>query len=58
MIPVLSALMGEQSKPILAKVNAVMERISAVMMPLLLGLVGLALLADALTYFYSGHSLF
>ena len=58
LIPVLSAVMGEKSKPVLARINAVMERISAFLMPLLLGLVGLALLADGLYYLYSGQSLF
>jgi len=58
MVPVLSAVMGEKSKPLLAKVNAVMERISDFLMPLMLGLVGLALLADAITYFLQGKSLF
>ena len=58
MVPVLSAVMGERSKPLLARVNAVMERISSFLMPLMLGLVGLALLADSITYFLSGESLF
>ena len=57
-VPVMSAVMGEKSKPLLAKVNAVMERISVFLMPLMLGLVGLALLADAITYFLQGKSLF
>ena len=58
MIPLLSAIMGEKSKPLLAKINAVMERISDFLMPLMLGLVGLALLADSITYFIHGNSLF
>jgi len=58
LVPVLSAVMGERSKPLLARVNAVMERISSFLMPLMLGLVGLALLADSITYFLSGESLF
>ena len=58
MIPVLSAVMGERSRPLLAKINAFMERVSQFLMPLMLGLVGLALLADALSYFFRGDSLF
>ena len=58
MVPILSAVMGERSKPLLARVNAVMERISSFLMPLMLGLVGLALLADSITYFLRGESLF
>ena len=58
MIPLLSAIMGEKSKPLLERINAVMERISDVLMPLMLGLVGLALLADSITFFLHGNSLF
>ena len=58
MVPLLSAVMGEKSKPLLAKINAVMERLSGFLMPLMLGLVGLALLADSITYFLHGNSLF
>jgi threonine/homoserine/homoserine lactone efflux protein len=58
MIPLLSAIMGENSKPLLAKINAFMERISDILMPLMLGLVGLALLADSISYFIHGNSLF
>jgi cytochrome c biogenesis protein CcdA len=57
-VPVLTAAMGENSKPVLAKVNASMERISDLLMPLLLGLVGLALLADSVSFFVRGISLF
>jgi cytochrome c biogenesis protein CcdA len=58
MIPLLTAIMGERSKPILARINNFMERISEYLMPVLLGIVGLALLADAIWFFTSGESLF
>ncbi len=58
MIPLLTAVMGERSKPILARINNFMERVSEYLMPVLLGIVGLALLADAIWYFASGESLF
>jgi hypothetical protein len=58
MIPVLTAVMGEGSKPILARINGFMERVSKFLMPILLGLVGLALLVDATWYFIHGTSLF
>ena len=58
MIPVLTAVMGERSKPFLARINGFMERVSTYLMPALLGLVALALLADAIWYFASGESLF
>jgi threonine/homoserine/homoserine lactone efflux protein len=58
MIPLLTAVMGERSKPILARINNFMERISEYLMPVLLGIVGLALLADAIWFFANGESLF
>ena len=58
MIPVMTAVMGERSKPILARINNFMERVSAYLMPVLLGIVGLALLADSIWYFVRGESLF
>jgi cytochrome c biogenesis protein CcdA len=57
-VPVLSAMMGEQARPVLAKVNAVMEKASGVLMPLLLGAIGLTLVADAIKYFITGTPLF
>jgi cytochrome c biogenesis protein CcdA len=58
LVPVLSAVMGERAKPVLARINAVMEKVSGFLMPLMLGLIGLALLADALSYFIRGIPLF
>ncbi len=58
LVPVLSAVMGERAKPVLARINAVMDKISGFLMPLMLGLIGLALLADALSYFFRGIPLF
>jgi len=58
MIPIMTAVMGERSKPILARVNNFMERVSGYLMPVLLGVVGLALLADAIVFFIKGESLF
>ena len=58
LVPVLSALMGDRARPVLMRINRGLDKVSGVVMPLLLGLVGLALLADALTYFVRGSSLF
>jgi len=58
LVPVLSAVMGEKARPILQKINRGLDKVSAVLMPLLLGLVGLALLADAINYFVTGSPLF
>ena len=58
MIPLLTAVMGDRSKPILASVNGFMEKAGAVIMPLLLLVIGLALLLDSLWYFLRGASFF
>jgi len=57
-VPILRGVMGEQARPLLARINDVIERISGVLMPILLGLIGLALIADGVTYFTTGESLF
>jgi cytochrome c biogenesis protein CcdA len=58
LVPVLSAVMGEKARPILQRINQGLDKVSGVLMPLLLGLVGLALLADAINYFMTGSPLF
>jgi cytochrome c biogenesis protein CcdA len=57
-VPFLSAIMGKNAQPLLARVNAGLDRASTILMPLLLGLLGLALLIDAASYFIRGTSLF
>jgi cytochrome c biogenesis protein CcdA len=57
-IPVLSAVMGEKAKPVLGRINAFLEKVSSVLMPLLLGGIGLLLLIDAIKYFATGVPLF
>lgn len=58
LIPILTAIMGDRSKPILARVNGYMEKASDVIMPLLLFAIGLALLVDSVWYFIHGESFF
>ena len=58
LIPILTAIMGDRSKPILARVNGFMEKASDVIMPLLLLAIGLALLVDSVWYFMRGESFF
>ena len=58
LVPVLSAVMGERAKPILGRINEVLDKVSGFLMPAMLGIIGLALLADALKYFFTGSSLF
>ena len=56
-IPGLYLLIGERSKPILEEINNVLDRIANVLLPLLLGLIGLALVADAVYFFMTGEGL-
>lgn len=57
-VPVLVMMMGENSRPVLARINEKVDRVSTYLMPLLLGFVGMALVLDALLYFTSGKGLF
>jgi cytochrome c biogenesis protein CcdA len=58
LVPLLSAVMGDRAKPVLGRINRFLDRVSAFLLPAMLGLIGLALLADALTYYFTGSSLF
>ncbi len=58
LIPVLTMIMGDRSKPILARINGYMEKASDIIMPLLLLAIGLALLVDSTWYFIRGESFF
>ena len=58
LIPVLTVVMGDRSKPILDRINGLMEKASDVIMPLLLLAIGLALLLDSVWYFVRGESFF
>jgi len=57
-VPVLIAVMGERGRPILERINNVLDRVSGFLMPIILALVALALIADAVVYFLTGESLF
>lgn len=57
-VPVLIAVMGDRGKPILQRINTVLDRVSGFLMPIILALVALALIADAVAYFLNGESLF
>ena len=57
-VPSLVAVMGRRAQPVLQKINTVLDRGSAFLMPIILALVGLALIADAIKYFWTGSSLF
>ena len=57
LVPILVALIGDSSRPILEKINNVLISLVDRFMPVLLLLLGLALTADALTYLTSGETL-
>ena len=56
-VPLLVLVMGERSKTILARINGWLERVSSVLMPLLIGGLGGFLVADAISYFARGQGL-
>ncbi len=57
-VPLLSAVLGEKAKPLLTRISAFLDKISGALMPLMLGLIGLALVLDAMWYFVKGTPLF
>jgi threonine/homoserine/homoserine lactone efflux protein len=57
LIPIIVALMGDTSKPILEKINNVLVGLVDRFMPILLLLLGIALSADALVFLISGEAL-
>lgn len=58
LIPLLTAIMGDRSKPVLARVNGFMEKAGDFIMPLLFLMIGLALLLDSVWFFVRGESFF
>jgi cytochrome c biogenesis protein CcdA len=57
LVPILVALTGDSSKPILDKINNVLISLVDEFMPVLLLLLGIALTADAVVYLVSGETL-
>ncbi len=57
-VPVLAYLMGESSGPILTKINNKVDQISSFLMPILLAVLGIAMIVDAVLYFVKGEGLF
>lgn len=57
LVPLLVLIMGDESGGILKRINERIDKVSNVMMPALLGLVGLALVADALVFLLTGKGL-
>ena len=57
-VPFMVAILGDRGQPLLKRINSMLDRTSGFLMPVILGLVGLALVADALLYFATGKGLF
>lgn len=57
-VPVLALALGDRSRPLLARINEKVDRISAYLMPVMLTLVGIALVLDAILFFAVGKGLF
>ena len=56
-VPAAVAISGESARPMLEKINGFLARASDIVMPWMLGLLGLALVADSVAYFYRGEGL-
>jgi cytochrome c biogenesis protein CcdA len=57
-VPGLALALGARSRPVLARINEKVDRVSAYLMPAMLGLVGLFLMVDAVLFFATGKGLF
>lgn len=57
LVPLLVAIMGDQSKPVLERINRFMVAATDKLMPVLLLLIGLALIADSIYFFATGDGL-
>jgi len=57
-VPGLVLILGDGAKNILERLNAQVERFAGLLLPLVLGIVGIGLTADALLYFITGAGLF
>ena len=57
-VPILTAMLGESSKPLLATLNRKLDKVSGFIMPPLLALVGIALGIDSLRFLVTGKGLF
>jgi len=57
LVPIAVAAIGDRSKPVLEKINAMLVKLVDTFMPILLLLVGVALTADALSFLITGEPL-
>lgn len=57
-VPVLTLVMGENARTILTKMSNTVERVGGALLPLILGGLGIFLIADAVAYFSTGEGLY
>ncbi|MBT8442585.1 MAG: GAP family protein [Gammaproteobacteria bacterium] len=57
-VPILRLTMGEGSRDLLDRLNSKLDRVSGVLMPFLLAALGVALVANATSFFVRGEPLF
>lgn len=57
-VPVLTLVMGENARTLLTRMSNTVERIGGTLMPLILGALGIFLIADAVFYFRTGSGLY
>ena len=57
LVPASAAVMGDAARPLLEKVNGVLTRIADFVMPWMFALLGVALVADSIAFFYRGSGL-
>ena len=58
MVPILIAVSGAASRALLQRINQFLDKVSGALMPIMLGGLGLFLIADAVIYFRGGVPLF
>ncbi len=56
-VPLTVAVSGDSAKPLLEKINGFLIKASDLVMPWMFALLGVALLADSIVFFYRGEGL-
>ena len=57
-VPALALALGDRSRSVLARINERVDRVGSYLMPLMLTLLGIALVVDAMRFFVIGEGLF
>jgi len=57
-VPLLTIVMGESAQALLQRINRKVESVAGILLPLILGIVGMALVIDAVLFFTTGKGLY